>query len=342
MRDFFSLQLKLVPDLIHVMQRRLHVLRNIYLQQPIGRRSLAASLNTTERILRGEVEFLKEQGFVRVENVGMSLTDEGLTTLESLESMIKDLYGLSEYETKLQEILNVKRVIVAPGQSAMSDLDKKELGRTAASLLLSVLSEDDIVAVTGGSTVAMMAEMMNSGSSLYPSVLFVPARGGLGENVELQASHIAARCASKLGAQYRMFHVSDFLGAAAYEMLQKDPYIREMLTLIRSAKIVVHGIGQAMEMAIRRKAPDEILTILKNGNAVGEAFGYYFDQDGNIVYRMETMGLQLEQIKSARVVVGLAGGAGKAKAIDAIAKSGLMDVLIMDESAAKGILALYL
>ena len=53
MREFLSLQLKLVPDMLQIMRKRLDILRRIYLQQPIGRRSLAASLDTTERILRG-------------------------------------------------------------------------------------------------------------------------------------------------------------------------------------------------------------------------------------------------------------------------------------------------
>lgn len=339
MREFLSLQLKLVPDLFEVMKKRLSILRHIYLQQPIGRRSLALSLNTTERILRGEVDFLKEQGLVYVESVGMFLTDTGLQVLESLEELIKDVYGLSDLESDVQKILQIKRVIVIPGKSDELDLNKKELGRTAAHFLLSVLQEDDIVAVTGGSTIAMMADMMSS-TKQFPNVLFVPARGGLGENVEYQANQIVAACAKKVGAQYRMLHVSDFLGSTAYQSLQNDPYISEMLTLIRSSQVVVHGIGRAVEMAIRRNAPQDVLKILEQGKAVGEAFGYYFDRSGHIVYRMETMGLQLEDMKNARQVIGLAGGAYKAEAIYAIAKVGLVDVLIIDEAAAEGVMKL--
>lgn len=339
MREFLSLQLKLIPDLLEVMQKRLAILRNIYLQQPIGRRSLALSLNTTERILRGEVDFLKEQDLVHVESIGMFLTETGLQILESLEDVLKDVYGLSDLEAEVQHILQVKRVIVVPGKSDEFDLNKKELGRSAAHYLLSILKEDDVVAVTGGSSIAMMAEMMSS-SKQFSNVLFVPARGGLGENVEFQANQIVANCAKKVGAQYRMFHVSDFLGASAYQSLQKDPYISEMLTLIRSSQVVVHGIGRAVEMAIRRNAPQDVLKILEQGQAVGEAFGYYFDRAGNIVYRMETMGLQLEDVKNARLVIGLAGGDYKAEAILAISKVGLVDVLIIDEAAADGVIKL--
>lgn len=337
MREFLALQLKLVPDLVEVMQKRLSILRNIYLQQPIGRRSLAVSLHTTERILRAEVDFLKEQGLVQVESIGMFLTDTGLQILESLEGLIKDVYGLSDMESELQQRLKVNRVIVVPGQSNEVEIDKKELGRAAANYLLSVLREQDIVAVTGGSTIATMAEMM-SGTRQFPDVTFVPARGGLGENVELQANQIAANLAKKLGAQYRMFHISDNLSASVYQSIQNDPYISEMLELIRSSQVVVHGIGRAVEMAIRRNAPSEVLKVLEQGNAVGEAFGYYFNKEGKIIHRMETMGLQLEDVRGARQVIGLAGGSNKAEAIYAIAKSGLINVLIVDESAAETVL----
>lgn len=138
MRELLSLQMELVPDLMEVMQRRLRVLRNIYLRQPVGRRNLANSLNTTERILRGEVEFLKEQGLVHVENVGMFVTDKGLSTLESLEALIDDARGKAEDEAKLRDMLRVEKVIIVPGQSDLNDLDKKELGRSAARFLLSV------------------------------------------------------------------------------------------------------------------------------------------------------------------------------------------------------------
>jgi len=336
MRELLSLQLRLVPDLLEVMQKRLEILRKIQLQEPVGRRSLAHALNTTERILRSEVDFLKEQGLVHVESIGMFITENGKNVLESLETVMKDVYGISDLELELQKKLGLKRVIVVPGESEEMEQDKKELGRIAAQHLLSILREDDIVAVTGGTTLAAMAEMMQSGKQ-YPQVLFVPARGGLGENIETQASQVAAECAKKAGAGYRMFHLPDNLGSAAFQSLREDPYVQEMLGLIRSASIVVHGIGRAMEMAVRRNASREVLQQLKNGEAVGEAFGYYFDRKGQIIHQMETMGLRLDNVQEARYVMGIAGGKQKAEAIIGIANAGFLDVLIMDESAAEGV-----
>ena len=54
MESILKLQSKLLPDLLEVMRKRYEVLRHLQLMQPVGRRSLAAALNQTERVLRGE------------------------------------------------------------------------------------------------------------------------------------------------------------------------------------------------------------------------------------------------------------------------------------------------
>ncbi len=72
--------------------------RHLQLMQPVGRRSLAAALNQTERVLRGEVEFLKERGLLRIDTVGMTLTPSGERLIAEMEPLIKDLFGLTELE----------------------------------------------------------------------------------------------------------------------------------------------------------------------------------------------------------------------------------------------------
>src|SRR5690606_8709489 len=105
----------------------------------------------------------------------------------------------------------------------------------------------------------------------------LPIWGGLGEEVELQANTIAAAIAKQLGATYRMLHVPDDLGEEAMSTIAMEPKIKELIELIRSARIVLHGIGTAEEMARRRGLPKEQVAILEERQAVGEAFGYYFD-----------------------------------------------------------------
>ncbi len=79
---------------------------------------------------------------------------------------------------------------------------------------------------------------------------------------------------------------------------------------------------------------------LQHHQAVGEAFGYYFDTQGQIVHKVKTIGLQLEDLESKDFIFAVAGGKSKGEAIKAYLKLITVKntVLITDEAAAKIIL----
>ena len=73
LKKILDVQKRIVPDLLQVMMKRYHILRYIRLMQPVGRRSLSQSLEMTERVLRGETQFLKEQNLLNISNAGIDL-----------------------------------------------------------------------------------------------------------------------------------------------------------------------------------------------------------------------------------------------------------------------------
>jgi central glycolytic genes regulator len=341
MRQLLELQQKLLPDLIEVLRKRYMLLQSISHLQPIGRRALAQEMQTTERILRSEVELLKETGLIDVAAAGMSVSVEGQRLLEQLEPLVSELFGLSELAHRLQSVLRIPEVIVVQGDADRSPWVKQELGRVGARVLKQSVREGDIVAVTGGTSIASVASHLTP-TPAFRQVKFVPARGGLGERVELQANTLASAMAGKTGGTYRMLHVPDRLPPDALQTLQNDPQVRDVLALLRGARIVLHGIGDALTMAKRRNYSEAELQELVEAGAVSEAFGYYFNARGEIVHRMPTIGLQLEDVKKAEVVVSIAGGESKAKAILSFAKQSCQNVLITDEGAARAILSAVL
>lgn len=328
-----DIQKRLLPDLTEVLKKRYTILHHISSTGVVGRRALATHLDLTERVLRAEVDFLKEQGLLITESSGMKLSDSGRKLLEDMEPIVKELLGLSYLEDALRERFSLKQVIIVPGDSDQSELAKKELGRVGAAELRKYASKDDVVAVAGGSTLAEVANFLTPAAHMKGN-LFVPARGGLGESVELQANSIASIMAKKTGGQYRLLHVPDHLGEEAYVSLMQDPNILEVVEVIRSARIVVHGIGDAMVMAQRRKVDRQTIAELKAEGALAEAFGYYFDREGKVVHKMPTVGLRLEDIQKTEVVIAVAGGKSKGEAIAAVMKFGHEDVLVTDEAAA--------
>lgn len=88
-------------------------------------------------------------------------------------------------------------------------------------------------------------------------------------------------------------------------------------------------------MARRRQSPSEVIEKLQHHNASGEAFGYYFDEQGQIVHKVKTIGLQLEDLVSKKFIFAVAGGKSKGEAIKAyLSIAPKNTVLITDEGAA--------
>ena len=110
------------------MQTRMQILQYIRLMQPIGRRNLSASLGMTERVLRSEVQVLKEQNLVHVASSGMTLTEEGTALVLALEDFMKEISGLKVLEKQLKETLDLDEVFVVPGDSDESPWVKLEMG----------------------------------------------------------------------------------------------------------------------------------------------------------------------------------------------------------------------
>ncbi|PYI51317.1 sugar-binding transcriptional regulator [Paenibacillus flagellatus] len=333
MRRILDIQKRLLPDLTDVLKKRYTILHHIAATGVVGRRALATHLELTERVLRAEVDFLKEQGLLETESSGMKLSEAGRKLLEDIEPIVKELLGLTDLEETLRARFSLRQVVIVPGDCDQSELTKKELGRAGAAALRKYASKGDVVAVAGGSTLAEVAHHLTPSAQMKGS-LFVPARGGLGESVELQANSIASTMAKKTGGEYRLLHVPDHLGEEAYVSLMQDPNILEIVEVIRSARIVVHGIGDAMVMARRRKVDQRTIAELTAEGALAEAFGYYFDRSGKVVHKMPTVGLRLEDIQATETVIAVAGGKSKGEAIAAVMKFGHEDVLVIDEAAA--------
>jgi central glycolytic genes regulator len=306
--------------------------------QPVGRRSLASSLGLTERILRSEVDFLKEQNLVFTNNIGMSLTSDGKNLLEDLEGFMRELKGIDVMELELKHRLGIRKAVIVAGDSDESPMVKNELGKACAICMKKFLTGENIIAVTGGSTMAAVAEVLTPEMGKN-NLLFVPARGGIGEDVHNQANTISSIMSKNTHSKHRVFYVPDQVSIDIYESLIKEPEIHEVLSLIKSASMVLHGIGDAITMAERRKSRPEVIQKLQTGNAVGEAFGYYFNEKGDIVHKVLTIGLQLEDLPKIPNVIAVAGGTSKAKAIRAYMKQApASTILITDEGAARKLL----
>lgn len=343
MKQEFVAMTALVPDLLEVLHKRYSVVREISLHSPIGRRLLAERLAMSERALRTEIDFLKEQQFINVSREGMTLTIRGEELLRQLHPLAQQFLTMTQKEQQLAHDLNIQRAVIVGGDSSKDERVLEQFSRKLSEVLQHVLTnQENVIAVLGGSTLRKVAEQVRPIKHKAKNHLFVAARGGMGDQLEFQANAVCDCLAQHLGGEAVPLYSPDYMSQQSYEILKQEPSIQRVLKLLSNAQYAIHGIGDAMTMArVRGMTADEI-KMLKNKKAVAETFGYFYNSEGSVIYQIPRIGLDLESLNNIPYIFAIAGGSKKSSAIMAyMQQAPYQTCLITDEGAAEHILNTY-
>ena len=338
MERYVSALKKIIPKELQVLRRRYRVLKGIQLFQPIGRRALSDKIDISEKMIRTETDFLKKEGFIRASGAGMELEIKGHHLIEDLIPFIDSMDGLITVEEQVKQILGCAEVHIVAGNADEDEETILNIGRKAAEVLINKISENDIIALTGGSTVQNVIEALDNKDLHEKNVTVVPARGSLGQKVAYQANTLVALLASKINCAYHLLNIPDNLSQKALESVREEPEIQAALDKLLKANILVYGIGNAFKMARRRNIDSEIVKQLVDRHATAEALGYYFNDRGEIIHASRSIGINIEQMTELKHPIAVAGGYSKSDAILSVRKLLSNGCVIMDEGAAKGIL----
>lgn len=333
LNEILKLAQKIVPEAIDMLDKRYNILRTIYYNQPIGRRILANKLGVGERIVRTEINFFKEENLIEIDTPGMTITKDGEEIIEKLKDFIHELKGLSDIEIYLKEKLSLKNVIIVPGDVDEDSTVITEIGKSASAFLKNLLKDDSIIAITGGTTIKEVIDNIPKISNLN-NVLVVPARGGMGRSVEIQANNLAASLAKKLNANYKLLHIPDNISSSALSSILNEKEVSDIVGNIKNSNILIYGIGRADAMARRRGLSSDKIAELKIEDAVGEAFGNYFNKEGEVICATSTIVVDNSSLKAIDNLVAVAAGKSKAEAILATQRNITNSTLITDEGAA--------
>lgn len=340
MREEVELIESIVPDLIDVLRKRFIILRNIDWSEPVGRRVLAQTLGMSERVLRTETDYLRKQELIASTKSGMILTAKGKRTIQGLSKLMDSLLGLQQMEKELSRYLGIRNCLIVSGDSDRQPLIIEDMGKLVNDILGKELPKGkNVIAAMGGTTMAKVATCLTPEIAVDRDLIFVPARGGIGERLDIQANNVCGLMAEKTGGNHRTLYVPEQVSEDTYRPLLNEPVVQEVVNLIRQSNAAVHSIGEAISMAERRSMPKNVLAMLKERKAVSETFGYFFDDKGKVVYKIPRIGLQLEDLANMDCIIAVAGGSSKARAIAAYMKNAPEKTyLITDEGAAKMIL----
>lgn len=331
-------QSKLVPEMIQVLQERFRILKYVEMAGPIGRRPLGEMAGLSERETRTMIDLLRTQQVIHVAKNGATITTAGIKVLEELEPVMEQWTGRSALKRRLKELLQISEVKIVAGNSDEDITAKNLLGMKAANEFVSRIGNRKTIAVTGGSTIASIPNFIHKKNDLK-DLLFIAARGGVGEDIGLQANVIAASFSEACGGKYSSFYYPDSLSEEAHRAFRNEPSVLKMIQLYDEVDCVIHGIGDAQTMAKLRGTSMEVESKIAKAEAKGEAFGYYFDKRGTVVHRIRTIGIQTKQLERVPLLLAVAGGKSKAEAIlSYMAIAPKQTTLVTDEGAAKEML----
>lgn len=256
--------------------------------------------------------------------------------------------SFGDLEREMEKVFGLDEVVVVGvngstdgGENAASQADVlPRLGHAAAAHLARVLGDQQLVAISWGTT--LLATVDALAPQHLPEVRVVQMLGGLGRlDAETYGSELTLRMAQMLGAKMRLLPAPGIVASKLVrDALLQDIHIADTLAMAARADVALVGLGVPAPGAVVMQAG--ILTAqdmeeLHAAGAVGDIALRFFDAAGAAVTHPindRIVGLDLDQIRGIPRVIGVAGGRGKLPVILGALRGHLIDVLITDEVTA--------
>jgi DNA-binding transcriptional regulator LsrR (DeoR family) len=254
--------------------------------------------------------------------------------------------NLFDLEKRLTAISHLNDVIVTPSVVNSPDSDLSTLAEAAASYLVGQLRNNDRICIGGGRTMSEIFSRMTP--QKIGGIQVYPVMGGVQRDNDRDINLLAQRLAQKLGGEALQL----FAPAFAETEAERNTFfglthVTKALEQARSARVGIFGIGSLQINASIIQffsLPYRTLSdLVEKRDGVGEILGYIIDKDGRecvpeLSYLI--VGLSLDEIRKFPVRIGAAAGAAKAPAIAAAIRGNYFTSLVLDESAAKQVLAI--
>lgn len=341
MEDVFSVIQAIVPDIQEVLSLRVSILHELeHASHRIGRKALAEKVQVTERVLRTAIDVLREQSLVDVNNAGIKLTVFGQQKIKAYDVLARKANRLYGLEIALKKHLNLEHCWVIPGDADLDEFVYEVMSQAVQEVLSTHLQLGrNVIAVTGGSTLANIGEYFDEDLSSDRELVFVPTRGGVGGSIHIQSNNVGGLMAQRTNSTFIPLFIPEKITQDTSKILMMDPSIKKAIEMSQQADCLLLSVGAAEVMADRRDITSKQHQEIIDGQAVGEAFGVFYNREGKEVIRLPRMGIQLEHLDHIPLIITVVGGASKAEATSAFFKlAPTHGWLICDEGIANQVL----
>lgn len=284
---------------------------------------VAAELGISRFKVARLLEWARGEGLVRIEIVNTTRTDPDLS------ASLRHAYGLAD-------------ALVVADLDGPADAVARDLAEVAALAVAELLSPHDVVGISWGRTLDQLVEQLPD----CRAHRIVQLVGGLATLSSASSGiELVRRFAAKAHATgYPLLAPLLVRDAAAAASLRTEPVVAEALRLIGEVTVVIGGIGSWGEQASSQMhecfSADELDELERRG-VRADSFGFLFDAGGALVPLPvgERIGIGIEQLRAVRLVIAVAGGIEKRRAVAAALAAGFVDMLITDAGTAAELVA---
>jgi DNA-binding transcriptional regulator LsrR (DeoR family) len=300
----------------------------LYYLQGLNQRQIADRLHLSRPKVSRLLQQARDRNIVQI-------------SVRSPEGYFVDLEAEFEDRFNLEEVLiTASGPVEANGEMPLL---KRQIGAAAADYLRRTVADGDLLGVTWGTTLQAMMRALPPIEA--EDVHIVQMLGGVGPpEAEAHAADLSRRLAHLLEGRLTALPTPGVVeGPQAREVLLSDRHTQAAFGLFPKLTTAYVGIGALSTNPIFEDdpaVPQHVYDDLVASGAVGDIALRFFDADGQAVRSSlddRLIGITLEQLTDADVVVGVAGGPQKVHAIRGALKGKLIDVLITDHTTASRI-----
>jgi len=288
---------------------------------------------------RSRVEIASEMGLSRFK-IGRMLDEavaKGIIRFEIVSSPDIDL----EATMRLKQRFGLDQA-VAVQLPVDNDLEaQKQLGSVAATLIEELVGPDDILGVTSGRTLNVMARELSS----LPCRAVVQLAGVAGP-IQESGLEVIRRLAAFPGVQpwpiYASLVMSD---AQTAQGTLRQPGVRAVVEMFEEVTVALCAVGSWMPpnslmMANPAITPEDLAKLRRRG-VVAEMASTLVTETGEVIHDIDSRCIAVteRQLRAIPSRIAIAGGPSKSRAIRAVLESGLLTGLITDAFTAGRLLA---
>lgn len=251
----------------------------------------------------------------------------------------------SRLEREVRQKYELRRVIVVPSEVGADA--RMRVCVACGKYLNGIIKSGDIICLGSGQTLNLSSRCLIHREDLS-DVKVVAIEGGLGNLLHSAFRHETTKAyADALGGVPYVMPVPHIVSdVKCKEYLFREPYVQEIRRLQEQANIAIFNVanisaGKSMGMVRQGYISEARMKELVKEGAVANVVNHFIGRNGELYgedIEVRNMGLGLDILRQKEYRICPAVGREKIEAVQAALNGGYINVLIIDENIAKGIL----